>query len=105
MSIAELSEAFALNNSTIHRQTSALLRRGLVERIREPDAGIARKFRITSHGTHLLDHERQQRISALRDALPGWEDDDLARFATYLQRFNTGIEQHRRADRVSRTRK
>ncbi|MCP9948511.1 MarR family winged helix-turn-helix transcriptional regulator [Actinomadura madurae] len=51
MSIRQLSEAFDLDPSTLNRQTSAMLRAGLVERIPDPEGGIARKFRITSEGS------------------------------------------------------
>ncbi|RBL85831.1 MarR family transcriptional regulator, partial [Streptomyces cavourensis] len=44
MSISQLSEAFGLDASTLNRQTAAMLRAGVVERIPDPDGGIARKF-------------------------------------------------------------
>ncbi|WP_308168109.1 MarR family transcriptional regulator [Nonomuraea sp. NEAU-A123] len=50
MSIRQLSEAFGLDASTLNRQTAAMLRDELVERIPDPDGGIARKFRITDEG-------------------------------------------------------
>lgn len=50
MSIGQLSDAFGLDASTLNRQTAAMLRGNLVERIADPDGGIARKFRITAEG-------------------------------------------------------
>src|SRR5262245_13157650 len=58
MSIRQLSEAFGLDASTLNRQTAAMMRSGLVERIHDPGGGIARKFRITGDGERRLDDER-----------------------------------------------
>lgn len=50
MSIGELSEALGLDASTLNRQTAAAMRSGLLERIPDPDGGIARKFSVTQEG-------------------------------------------------------
>ncbi|WP_329297749.1 MarR family winged helix-turn-helix transcriptional regulator [Streptomyces sp. NBC_00659] len=92
MSIGELSDAFGLDDSTLNRQTAAAMRSGLVERIPDPDGGMARKFRITDEGARLLDEERQGLIDALDRVMADWPEDDIAAFASYLRRFNTGIE-------------
>lgn len=44
MSIGELSAAFALDRSTLHRQTAALSKCGLAERIPDPDGGSPANF-------------------------------------------------------------
>lgn len=92
MSIRQLSDAFGLDASTLHRQTAAMLAEGLVERIPDPDGGIARKFRITAEGEYRLDHERQTIVNGLEKILDDWTPDEVAEFASYLQRFNTDIE-------------
>ncbi|MFF7328865.1 MarR family winged helix-turn-helix transcriptional regulator [Streptomyces sp. NPDC090306] len=92
MSIGELSEAFGLDASTLNRQTAAAMRAGLVERIPDPDGGMARKFRITEEGTRLLDEEREGIVGDLDRVMADWSDDDVAAFASYLRRFNTDIE-------------
>ncbi|WP_405182618.1 MarR family winged helix-turn-helix transcriptional regulator [Nocardia sp. NBC_01377] len=92
MSIGELSAAFALDRSTLHRQTAALSKCGLAERIPDPDGGIARKFRITARGACVLDHERARKLAALRDVLIDWSPEDIDRLAAYLYEFNSGIE-------------
>ena len=58
LSIGQLADAFGLDTSTINRQTAAMLRAGLVERIPDPDGGLARKFRITPEGLTRLHHHR-----------------------------------------------
>ncbi|MEV7779480.1 MarR family transcriptional regulator [Kitasatospora sp. NPDC088351] len=92
MSIGELSDAFDLDASTLNRQTTAAMRAGLVERIPDPEGGMARKFRITGRGVRLLDQERAGTIDSLERVMADWTDDDIAAFAGYLRRFNTGIE-------------
>ncbi|GAA2905033.1 MarR family winged helix-turn-helix transcriptional regulator [Streptosporangium fragile] len=92
MSIGQLSEAFGLDPSTLNRQTSAMLRAGLVERIADPEAGIARKFRITEEGELRLRQERSKNISALEKILADWSPEEVTTFAAYLRRFNTDIE-------------
>ena len=92
MSIGQLSEAFGLDASTLNRQTATLLRAGSVERIPDPDGGMARKFRITPDCLQHLESEREANIEGLGRVLTDWPDEDIVRFAGYLQRFNTDIE-------------
>ncbi len=92
MSIGELSDAFGLDASTLNRQTAAAMRAGLVERIPDPDGGMARKFRITAKGAHMLDEEREGIVEVLDQIMVGWPEEDIAAFASYLRRFNTDIE-------------
>ncbi|MFJ6464296.1 MarR family winged helix-turn-helix transcriptional regulator [Streptomyces sp. NPDC091387] len=93
MSNGELSAAFGLDASTLNRQTAAATRAGLAERIPDPDGGMARKFRITDRGAALLDQERERVVRALDQVMNDWPEEDIATFAGYLKRFNSGIEQ------------
>ncbi|MDX3802194.1 MarR family winged helix-turn-helix transcriptional regulator [Streptomyces sp. AK04-3B] len=92
MSIGELSDAFGLDASTLNRQTAAAMRARLIERIPDPEGGMARKFRLTDEGQRLLDTEREGIIDILDQVMHDWSDDDIAAFAGYLRRFNNGIE-------------
>ena len=92
MSIGQLSEAFGLDASTLNRQTSAMMRAGLVERIPDPDGGIARKFRITDEGRRRLEDERDANLRGLQKVLAGWTPEEISTFADMLTRFNTDIE-------------
>ncbi|WP_024799511.1 MarR family winged helix-turn-helix transcriptional regulator [Nocardia sp. BMG51109] len=92
MSIGQLSEAFGLDASTLNRQTAALLRSGLVERIPDPEGGMARKFRISDKGEKSLTTERNANIDGLNRVLRDWSAEDVAAFADYVQRLNTDIE-------------
>ncbi len=92
MSIGELSEAFDLDVSTLNRQTTAAMRAGLVERIPDPEGGMARKFRITEEGARMLDEERAGMIDSLDRVMADWTDEEIAVFASCLRRFNADIE-------------
>ncbi|MEV8019157.1 MarR family transcriptional regulator [Streptomyces sp. NPDC086554] len=92
MSIGQLSDAFGLDASTLNRQTAAMLRAGLVERIPDPDGGLARKFRISAEGEHQLDADRADYTGGLEKVFSDWAPEDVAAFADYLQRFNGDIE-------------
>lgn len=92
LSIGELSEAFGLDTSTVHRQTAAVLRDGLVERIPDPAGGLARKFRVTDEGRGRVEAERDANTVALGRIFHDWADTDVTRLAELLGRFNTDIE-------------
>ncbi|MFD4420961.1 MarR family winged helix-turn-helix transcriptional regulator [Agromyces sp. NPDC058484] len=94
MSIGELSDAFRLDASTLQRQTSSAMRAGLVERIPDPDGGIARKFAVTTEGQARLDAARERSIRTLDRILAEWSLDDVNRFADLLHRFNLDIESY-----------
>lgn len=92
MSIGQLSDAFGLDASTLNRQTAAMMRSGLVERIADPEGGLARKFLVTTAGLARLEAERRHNIEGLERVLQDWNDDDVETLAVLLKRFNVDIE-------------
>lgn len=92
MSLGELSDAFDLDVSTLNRQTAALLREGLVERIPDPAGGMARKFLITEEGERRLGLARAELIEGLDRVLADWSAQDMTEFVSFLKRFNSDIE-------------
>ncbi|MDN5893838.1 MAG: MarR family transcriptional regulator [Nocardioides sp.] len=92
MSIGGLSDAFGLDTSTLNRQTAAMMRAGLVDRIPDPDGGLARKFLITEAGRNQLNTERRTNIDGLRNILGDWSGEDVATLAALLRRFNSDVE-------------
>lgn len=93
MSIGELSEALGLDVSTLNRQTAALLTPGYLERVADPDGGVARKFRVTSAGAEALQADRVRNLDGLGALLEEWSDADVDQFVGLLRRFNTEIEE------------
>ncbi len=81
-----------LDASTLNRQTAAAMRAGLMERIPDPDGGIARKFVISKDGAAALDSQRDQILIGLDKVMAEWPDEEIAAFAAFLRRFNTDIE-------------
>ncbi|MEU8899623.1 MarR family transcriptional regulator [Nocardia sp. NPDC048505] len=92
MTIAQLSEALNLNQSTLNRQTTTMLKAEVLERIPDPDGGIARKFRITDQGRRALERDRAESVGALGTILADWPEADVAAFAANLRRFNAAVE-------------
>ncbi|MFD7644730.1 MarR family winged helix-turn-helix transcriptional regulator [Kitasatospora sp. NPDC059795] len=92
LTIGQLAEAFGLDTSTVNRQTAAMLRAGLVDRIPDPDGGVARKLRITEDGLRRLHRDRDWSIQGLARVVDDWSAEDLAAFAGILERFNRDIE-------------
>ncbi|MFD4263675.1 MarR family winged helix-turn-helix transcriptional regulator [Streptomyces sp. NPDC058534] len=95
LSLKELAHTFQVDVSTINRQVSAMLKNGLVERIPDPDGGIARKFRPTGLGLERLRADRAVGIEGaarLVDAT-GWTPEATQTFLTLLVQLNGGIAQ------------
>lgn len=93
-SISHLSAITGLDASTLNRQTSALLRDGLAERIPDPEGGIARKFRPTDQGISALREERDASKASIRKVTRDWPETDIATLADLLRRLNLSIEQY-----------
>ncbi|MFF5584480.1 MarR family winged helix-turn-helix transcriptional regulator [Streptomyces hygroscopicus] len=92
MSIGQLADALQLDVSTVNRQTGALLRAGLVERIPDPDGGLARKLRVTAQGADRMAAERTCRQTDLSRLLESWPPEDVACLEDVLTRFNREVE-------------
>jgi DNA-binding MarR family transcriptional regulator len=95
MSIGQLAEAFGLDTSTINRQTAAMLRAGLVERIPDPAGGLARKLRLTDVGAERLHSDRTWAVNGIGTVLRDWDPADVARLNRLLAQFNTAVENGR----------
>lgn len=93
MSIGQLAEAFALDTSTVNRQTAAMLRIGVAERIPDPEGGLARKLRITDEGRKRLRSERDWAVSGLRQVLRDWKPEEIGQLLASVTRFNQSIEE------------
>lgn len=94
LTLKELAHTFQVGVSTINRQVSAMLRNGLVERIPDPDGGMARKFRPTELGLERLAADRaisRAGTTRLIEA-SGWSDQKTEQFLRLLIEFNQSIE-------------
>jgi DNA-binding MarR family transcriptional regulator len=93
MSIGQLADAFGLDVSTVNRQTAAMLRSGVAERIPDPGGGVARKLRITDEGLRRLRDEREWSVNGLRHVLEKWPPEEIEQLLKVLTRFNQSIEE------------
>ncbi|MFC8103407.1 MarR family winged helix-turn-helix transcriptional regulator [Streptomyces sp. NPDC057363] len=94
LTLKELAHTFQVDVSTINRQVSAMLRNGLVERIPDPDGGMARKFRPTALGLERLEADRavSRAGTARLVEASGWAGDQTQQFLDLLIELNQGIE-------------
>ncbi|MGW5785781.1 MarR family winged helix-turn-helix transcriptional regulator [Streptomyces sp. NPDC003757] len=98
----DLAAHYALDKSTVSRQVSALERAGLVERRVDPDDHRVQVLHLTEAGRHILGQVTESRRAAFRERLADWREEDLLRFAAYLERYNAwpgaaGVEDEDRA--------
>ncbi|MET7569009.1 MarR family winged helix-turn-helix transcriptional regulator [Streptomyces sp. NPDC005492] len=84
----DLAAHYALDKSTVSRQVAALLRAGLVERRLDPEDHRVQVLHLTDAGRRILAQVTENRQAAFRERLAGWPEEDLARFAGYLERYN-----------------
>lgn len=92
MTLKQLAEAFRLDQSTVNRQINALRRDALVERMSDPDGGVAQLLRPTRKGLDLLARDRDVAREQVGQVLADWKPADIERLATLLRRFNNSIE-------------
>ncbi|MFD9462546.1 MarR family winged helix-turn-helix transcriptional regulator [Streptomyces sp. NPDC060027] len=84
----DLAAHYALDKSTVSRQVAALERAGLIERRMDPEDHRVQVLHLTEAGTEILAQVTRSRRVAFRERLTGWSEEDLARFASYLMRYN-----------------
>lgn len=86
----DLAAHYALDKSTVSRQVAALERAGLIERRLDPEDHRVQVLHPTAAGREILDQVTRSRRAAFRERLAGWPEEDLVRFAAYLERYNAG---------------
>ena len=84
----DLAAHYALDKSTVSRQVAALERAALVERRQDPEDHRVQVLHLTETGRQILAHVTVSRRAAFRERLANWPEEDLARFADYLVRYN-----------------
>ncbi len=92
LSLGGLAEAFKLDVSTVNRQVASLRRKGLVERVGDPDGGLAKLLRPTRSGLALLRKDRKVRHGHVAHVIEDWDPADVERLQELLALFNTSIE-------------
>ncbi|MEU2131865.1 MarR family winged helix-turn-helix transcriptional regulator [Streptomyces sp. NPDC018352] len=85
----DLAAHYMLDKSTVSRQIATLEKMGLVERHPDPDDHRIQVLHPTAAGTQALASTQASRRTAYRERLADWTEEDLARFAEYLLRYNS----------------
>ncbi|MER5910654.1 MarR family winged helix-turn-helix transcriptional regulator [Streptomyces sp. NPDC001982] len=86
----DLAALYALDKSTVSRRVAALERDGLVERRLDPADHRVQVLHLTDAGREILAEVTLRHRAAVRERLADWPEQDLARFARYLERYNAG---------------
>ena len=92
LSLKETAAAFRLDVSTINRQVGAMLDAGYVERIADPDGGVARKIRATEAGLAALRGDREQSRHSVARVVAEWDEKDVEAIHALIAKFNRSIE-------------
>lgn len=92
LTLRELAETFKLDISTINRQVGAMLDQGLVDRVPDPEGGIARKIRPSVKGLELLAGDLVQNHRGLEKVVADWPDEDVEQLSRLVERFNESVE-------------
>jgi len=85
----DLAAHYALDKSTVSRQVAALERADLIERRLAPEDHRVQVLHLTATGRRILAQVTENRQAAFRERLAGWPEEDLTRFAGYLERYNS----------------
>jgi len=92
-SIGDLQRILGLDASTLNRQTSAVLKKGLAERRGDESGGLARRFHLTRTGRERLEADRQASYAALANTLSEWSAQEREELTRTLRALNAAIEQ------------
>ncbi len=84
----DLAAHYALDKSTVSRQVAALERAGLIERRLDREDHRVQVLHLTDAGRRILARVTESRRAAFRERLADWAEEDLVRFAAYLERYN-----------------
>jgi DNA-binding MarR family transcriptional regulator len=79
---------YLLDKSTVSRQVADLEKRGLLERVVDPDDRRIQTLQVTATGRAKVEAANESLRGMLEERLRGWSSADLGRLAHDLVRFN-----------------
>jgi DNA-binding MarR family transcriptional regulator len=101
MRASALATSVQSDLSTVSRQVTTLVNRGLLERRADQLDGRACVLAVTDAGRTAIAEHEQGRQAFFDDVLTGWSTEEIRQFAQQLERFTAAYD-HVHADRVSR---
>lgn len=87
MRMSALAGALSLDKSTVSRQVDAIVRIGLAERVPDPSDARARLVVLTEEGRAKVAEQLDDQARRWREALGGWNPDDVAELTRLLHRL------------------
>jgi DNA-binding MarR family transcriptional regulator len=93
--VTALAERLATDPSTTSRQTAELVKRGLLQRLPDPDDRRAGLLAVTSEGLDVARVMRERRHDLLAQALRDWSVPDVEALGEYLGRLADCLERTR----------
>ncbi|MEV7993369.1 MarR family winged helix-turn-helix transcriptional regulator [Streptomyces sp. NPDC086077] len=85
---SDLAAHHTLDKSAVSRQVAALERAGPIERRQDPEDHRVQVLDLTDAGRRILAQVTVSRRAAVQERLADWSEEDLRRFAGYLERYN-----------------
>lgn len=93
--LTALAEAVHSDPSTVSRQTSSLVRHGLVKRQTDPADGRACLLLATDEGERVFHHNRRERNKHIAQLISNWSAEDQRMLVFLLDRLNSSFETHK----------
>jgi DNA-binding MarR family transcriptional regulator len=90
--VTGLADLLGVDTPTVTRKIQQLERGGLVARHADADDHRATRIRLTPAGRRTLERVSRARRAWFGRLLEGWDDVDLAAFASMLGRFADSLE-------------
>lgn len=87
-----LADALHSDISTVSRQSTLLVRHGLVERTADPEDGRATLLAPSPEGVRVFEENRRLRARSIAEMLSGWDRADRVAVTTLLDRLNDEFE-------------
>jgi DNA-binding MarR family transcriptional regulator len=93
MRASALAASLDADLSTVSRQVTTLVGRGLLERQADQDDGRATLLAVTSAGRAAIARHEQGRQAFFEAVLSGWTAAEMGQFAQQLERFTAAYDQ------------
>ncbi|MDY0394416.1 MarR family winged helix-turn-helix transcriptional regulator [Virgibacillus halophilus] len=92
-SVKTLADRLRLDISTVSRQAAGMEKKGLVQKLPNPDDGRSYFYQITDTGSKALLENRATRLKRVRKALEDWTEEESAAFGKLLEKYNKTVQE------------
>ncbi|RBQ15545.1 MarR family transcriptional regulator [Spongiactinospora rosea] len=99
--IGAIADALRVESPHVTRHVCAMERRGLLERVRDPDDGRAWRINLTSDGRHTAEECRRFTAKWIGAAVAGWPESDRAELQRLLVKLANDVSHELRDSTVN----